>query len=148
VRGHLVARANVRVDVLEACTGRLLSRRRRHNMVVDAGLDLVRDLVYGDGVTLSHGAVGTDATAPAAGQTALGLEVFRDLIGQRTKQTAGLVIKFVLGSQQGNGNVLREAGLFNAAAGGTMYARVTPEEIAKTDAILVIYTWTLSWSRP
>ena len=32
-----------------------------------------------------------------------------------------------------------------AASGGTLYARVTPEEVVKTDSILVIYTWTLGF---
>ena len=145
-RIELAARVNVCVETVDARTGRLLSRSRRHNLVVDVGLDLLRDLVYGDAETLTHGAVGTDATAPAAGDVALGAEVFRDQIAQRTKQSGALVIKFVLGSQQANGETLREAGLFNAASAGTMYARVTPEELAKTDAILVVYTWTLSWA--
>lgn len=140
------AKANVCIETVDARTGRVLSRSRRHNLVVDAGLDLLRDLVYGDGVILSHCGVGTDATTPAAGDVALGAEVFRDQLSQRTKQAAQLVIKFVLGSQQANGSTLREAGLFNAVSGGTLYARVTPEEVEKTDSILVIYTWTLDWS--
>ncbi len=147
-RAGVAAMANVCVETVDVRTGRRLSRSWRHNLVVDAGLDLLRDLVYGDAETLSHCGVGTDATAPAAGDVALGAEVFRDQLSQRTKQSAELVIKFVLGSQQANGETLREAGLFNAASGGTMYARVTPEEIGKTDAILVIFTWTLSWAVP
>jgi hypothetical protein len=146
VRAGVLARANVRIDQIDARTGRLLSRGRRHNLVVDAGLDLLRDLVYGDAAVPSHGAVGTDNTAPAAGDVALGAEVFRDQISQRTKQAAGLVIKFVVGSQQANGLTLREAGLFNAASSGIMYARATPDQVVKSDAILVIYTWTLSFA--
>ena len=148
MKAQVCARANVLVETRDARTGRLLSRNSRHNLVVSAGLDLLRDLVYGGAVTMSHGAVGTDATAPAAGQVALGAEVFRDQISQRTKAAASLVIKFVVGSQQANSQTLREAGLFNAASGGTMYARVTPDPVSKTDAILVVYTWTLSWAVP
>lgn len=141
----VAARVNVCIETVDARTGRVVCRAWRHNLVVDAGLNLLRDLVYGDGVTISHGAVGTDATAPAAAQVALGAEVFRDQISQRTKQTASLVVKFVVGSQDANGLTLREAGLFNAATDGTLYARVVPEEVVKTDAILVIFTWSLTW---
>jgi hypothetical protein len=145
MKATIRARVNVCVETADARTGRVLSRAWRHNLVVDAGLDLLRDLVYGDVGTLTHGAVGTAVTAPAAGDVALGAEVFRDLISQRTKQTAGMLVKFVVGSQSGNGLIFREAGLFTAASGGTMYARVVTEEVAKTDAVLVIYTWTLSF---
>ena len=148
MRIQVYARANVLVETRDVRTGRLLSRSSRHNLVVSAGLNLLRDLIYGDAATLSHGAVGTDATSPAAAQVALGAEVFRDQISQRTKQTASLIIKFVVGSQQANGQTLREAGLFNAISGGTMYARVTPDPVSKTDAILVVYTWTLSFAVP
>jgi hypothetical protein len=142
----VLARANVCMEARDARTGRVVSRSWRHNLVMAAGLDLLRDIVYGGTETLSHGAVGTDATAPAAGQVALGAQILRDLISQRTKQPAALTIKFVVGSQQANGSTLREAGLFNAAVGGSMYARATPDELVKTDAILVVYTWTLSFS--
>ncbi|MDM7916446.1 MAG: hypothetical protein QUU85_14475, partial [Candidatus Eisenbacteria bacterium] len=109
------ARANVCVETVDAPSGRLLRRSRRHNLVVDTGLALLRDIVAGEAPTLSHGAVGTDGTAVAAANVALGVEVFRDLISQVTPQGGGstpygLVIKFVVGSQFANGNTLREAG--------------------------------------
>jgi hypothetical protein len=149
VRSHVDVRANVCVEVCDVRTGRVLRRIRRHNLVVNAGLRLLRDIVYGDAPTLSHGAVGTDATPTAAGHVALVAEVFRDQLGQRSRtlyDLPRLVLKFVVGSQHANGTTLREAGLFNAASAGSMYARATPEDVVKTDAILVIYTWTLEWS--
>jgi len=143
------AKANVCVEVCDARTGRVLRRIRRHNLVVTAGLVLLRDLVYGGTATLSHGGVGTAATPTVAGDTELVAEVFRDQISQRLKQPLGsgsLVVRFVVGSQDANGVTLREAGLFNAAAGGSMYARAIPEDVVKTDAILVVYTWTLTFT--
>jgi hypothetical protein len=146
------ANANVCVEVCNARTGRTLRRIRRHNLVVTAGLKLLRDIVYGDTATLSHGAVGTDATPTVAGDVALVAEVFRDQLGQRAKQPydlPSLVLRFIVGSQDANGSTLREAGLFNAASPGegSMYARVVlGEDVVKTDAILVIITWTLTWA--
>lgn len=145
-RSPAQALVNVLVETVDARSGRVLSRDWRHNLVVDAGLNKLRDLLFGDQLAgITHGAVGTLVTAPAAADVALGAEVFRDVLAQRLKVSKALTLKLVLGSQQGNGNTLREAGLFDAAAGGTMYARVTPAEVIKTDAILVIYTWTASF---
>ncbi len=149
-RAPIECRANVCVETVDARTGAVLTRTWRHNLVVEAGLLLLRDLLYGDGVALTHGAVGTDSTPPAAEDTELGSEVFRDLIATKTKlggapQEPGLSIRFIVGSQFANGHVLREAGLFNAAVAGSLYARVIPEAVTKTDAILVIYTWSVTF---
>lgn len=148
---RVVCRANVEVKTVDARTGRVLRRTRQHNLVVDSGLQLMRDVIFGGAASIGYGAVGTDATAPVASDVELGNEVFRDAIGSSTKQGGvgvpyGLVMKFVVGSQSGNGNTFREAGLFNANPGGLMFARVTPEEVVKSDSILVIYTWTVTWS--
>lgn len=145
ITGSVATRVNVCVESVDARTGEVLARRWKHNLVVAAGLNILRDLIYGDGTTLTHGAVGTDNTAAAAGDVALGSEAFRDVISQRTKGEGGLTLKFVVGSQSANGLTLREAGLFNAASGGSLYARVIPEAVEKTDAILVIYTWGITF---
>jgi hypothetical protein len=146
IRAATVARANVCVEAVDARTGRVLSRTWQHNLTVDAGLNLIRDLLYGDGVAPTHGAVGTDATATVAGDTALHSEAFRDLIGQKTKGTKALTVRFIVPSGSANSSTLRECALFNASPGGTMYARATPDPVVKTSAILVIFTWTLSWA--
>jgi hypothetical protein len=140
-----LARVNVCVETVEARTGRVLARTWRHNLVVDAGLNLLRDRLAGNAsAELTHGAVGTDGTAAAAANVALGAEVFRDQLSTKTLQSKALQIKFVVGSSAANGATLREAGLFNAEAGGTLFARVTPEPVVKSADILVIYTWTVS----
>lgn len=138
---------NVRLDVMDVRSGRLRRRIQAHNRAVDVGLTMLRDHIYGDTVaTVSHCAVGSDGTAPAAGDTALGTEVLRGELLQRTKGTASLTLTFLVGSQQANGETLREWGLLTAASGGLLYARVTPEEVVKTIAVQVLCTWTLSWA--
>jgi hypothetical protein len=145
MRAPTVARVNVCVEVLDVATGAVVSRTWRHNRVVNSGLDLLRNALAGDaGVELTHGAVGTGASTPAAAQAALDTEVFRDLVASKRKTAQTLTVRFVLGSQHANGVTLTEAGLFTAA--GTMYARVTPDPVAKTATQSVIYTWTCSWA--
>lgn len=141
-------RVNVTVDVRDVASGQLLERSRLHNLVVLAGRNLIRDLLHGDAVAgLTHFGVGTSATAVAASDTALGAQVLRDTLTQKTKNSAELIVTYYLASGSANGNTLREAGLFNAGAGGSMYARVVlASAIVKTSAIAVTFTWTLGWS--
>ena len=138
--------ANVQVTIQEAATGRTLAQQEQKNLVVSGGLDLVRDLLDGDAVAgLTHFAVGTGTVAVAASQTTLDTEVYRDTVTQRTSGSQQLVVSYYLASGSANGSTLTEAGLFNSASGGTMFARVllTPG-IVKTAAIAVTFNWTIN----
>jgi hypothetical protein len=117
------------------------------NLTTVAGKSLVRDLLHGDAVAgVSHFAVGTGSTAPSAADTALVTEVFRAAVTSKTKGSGSLTIKYFLGTASANGSTLREAGLFNAATAGTLYARalVTPD-IVKTASIAVTFQWVLTF---
>lgn len=139
----LPLRVNVNIYVHDAQSGELLDAISRHNLVVLAGRNLVRDLLYIAATNpLSHCAVGTGSTAATANDTALGAEVFRSAITQFIPLSGQLQVKHYLSSTQANGNTLTEAGLFNASSGGTMFARVTYAGIAKTSAISITYVWT------
>jgi hypothetical protein len=142
----LAARVNVRYVVQDVETGETLRQGETHNLVTNAGLDLIRDFLDSqapDGLT--HFAVGTDGTAVAAGDTTLGGEVFRDVFTQTTPTAQTLAISYFLGSGDANSNSLAEAGLFNDASAGTMFARVVlSPAIAKTSSIAVTFTWTIN----
>lgn len=145
--GTIRARVNVRIETFDARTGEKRGEVWAHNRAVDVGLNLLRDYLYGDTPThITHGAVGTDDTAPAAADTALGAEEFRDVIAARIKGDQSLTIQFVLSSQMANGVTLNEAGLFNDDTAGTMYARVVTDPVEKTSDISALYTWTLSFA--
>ena len=147
MKERLSAKANVIVTITDA-HGRLLDQFAQHNLVVTSGLNLLRDLLNNTAPTaLTHVALGTGTTAVNTAQTALVTEVYRDVITQRTTGTGQLVVTLYLGTTQGNGNTLAEVGLFNASSSGTMYARVLlASTIAKTSAIAVTFTWTLTFS--
>lgn len=119
--------------------------QRQHNLVVNAGKDMLRDLLFGDvlgGLTTFK--VGTNATAVVVGDTALNTSVFSDVLTARTKSSQSLTVKYYLGTLSANGNTLREAGIFNAST--TMYARVVlGSPIVKTSSVIVTFTWTLTW---
>lgn len=87
-------------------------------------------------VVFTHGAVGTDATTPTAGDTTLGTEVFRDAIDEFDKSAADKIVASLrILTTEANGNTVREFGWFNAAAAGSMWNHSTPNEIAKTSDI-------------
>ena len=138
--------ANLTTEVRDAETGQLLQVQRKRNLVVNAGLNLIRDLLDGDAPAgITHFAVGTGATAVAASQTALVTETFRAAVTQSISDAQQLTVKYFLPSGSANGGTLAEVGLFNAASTGTMFARaVLATTIAKTSSITVTFTWTIS----
>ncbi len=107
-------------------------------MIVDAWLNELRNLIYGDAVTApTHIAVGTGTTAALASDTTLETEIFpdganRNAITSRTKPSAKKVrLQTLISSGEANGNVLTEVGVLNAATGGTLMNRVVHTAIHK-----------------
>jgi hypothetical protein len=138
--------ANVQVTVQDADTGEILSQQEHKNLVVSDGLNLIRDLLDGDAVAgLTHFAVGTDTNPVSSTQSTLGTEVFRDSVTQRTSNAQQLIVSYYLASGSANSNTLSEAGLFNDASAGTMFARVLlSPSIPKTAAIAITLNWTIN----
>ena len=117
-------------------------------MIVNAGLNLIRDFLNGEAPDPpSHLAVGTGTTAEAAGDTALETEATR-VSATVTKTSTDGVIEYrcVIASTVGNGNSLSEVGILNAASGGDLLQRDVHSAYSKTDSFSVKYkiTHTLS----
>jgi len=126
--------------------------REIKNLVVDAGKEHVTARLKdntSDNV-MSHMAVGTTATAAAAGDTTLGGEVaasrtafdagFPDVSGTNT-----IVFETTFAAGVGTG-ALTEAGLFNAATNGTMLARTVFSTVNKGANDTMTITWTVTAS--
>lgn len=146
---HARAGVNVRAWRHDLRTGLTVLCDEGHNLVTAAGLNLLRDRLRGSALVdpLSHFAVGTGSTAAAAGDTALQTEVFRDVYTQVTLGTASIVIRYYLGPNDANGHTLQEAGLLNAAAAGTLYARrILSSAIVKTIDVAATFEWTCSFA--
>ena len=138
---------NVYVEVRRADTGELVSEQAMHNLVVDTGLDVLRDALAGL-ATITHFGYGTGTTAVAAGDTTLEAEVFRGAVTQRvTSAAAQLVVKHFLTSASANGIELTEVGLFDAASGGRLFAHALLDSaISKTSAITVTTSWEVNFT--
>jgi len=130
------------VSVLDAETGDVLRTELGHNKVPTAGLNVVRDLLTGDSsAVLSTFRIGTDDTAEADGDTALGTQVNSDSFTQTVKNSAQIVYSYLLASGDLNVYVLKEAGIF--FDDGTIFNRFVYADIDKSSAIQVLYQVTI-----
>src|SRR6185436_9816512 len=141
---RLTCRANVviqewKTDRRYRAGRRLLRTQRKHNLVVDAGMNFIRDLLNSGGANgITHFGYGTSSTAVSASDTALITQVARDVVTSKTTSSKTLVVTYFMTTTTANGNTLREIGLFNASSSGTMYARaVLASAIVKTSSISV-----------
>jgi hypothetical protein len=116
-----------------------------NDLVVDAGLNALCGQAFDSGAgrpaVFNYVAIGTDGTAPAATQTALGAEVMR-VQGTYSKDAntgeCSMDATFNITATYS----LNECGLFNASAGGTMYCRdtYTTKNVVSGDTVKVYYT--------
>lgn len=140
----------IEVEVATERGGTIVTERQTiKNLVVDAGLNLIRDRLAGtSSAYVTHLAVGTNAAAVTALQTTLSTEVFRNVLTQTiTSSTKTVQFKLYLAANEANGNTLREIGLFTASTGGTMYARaLLASPIVKNASTTVTFTWTTNLS--
>lgn len=117
--------------------------RKFKNLVVQAGKNFSANaLVAASPTPFDYMAIGSGATPAASPDTALAAEVYR----VAAPGTAPLNIATWVGNfGAGNGTgTIQEAGIFNAAAAGTMLSRVVFAAIGKgpTDSIMI--TWTVT----
>jgi len=136
---------NVLIQLFDS-EGNLKQEERVHNLVVTAGKNHIADQLSSSpgGAAMSHMAIGTGTTAPAAGDTALGTEIDRNALTSRTDATN--VVTYVGDWAAGDGTnaAIAEAGIFNAASSGTMLARATFTAINKGASDTLKITWTVT----
>jgi len=148
--GKVGISGRLRVTLRDAKTGIIKADYWNGNKVVDVGLNLVRDLLGNANYEPSHIAVGTDNTAPVAGDTTLGTEVFRNAITLTDIDPQKVTFQLFLDAGDANGNELKEAAVFSnmATDGGPMLSRVilspTIDKDAETTATL---SWEITFSR-
>jgi len=119
--------------------GNIKSVHEDEDLITNAGKALVAGLLLSDvgGTAFDYIAIGSGSTSPAAGDTALDAELTRaPATGTRitttvTNDTAQLVYTFSSGNPAGlhgtstGSRSIKESGIFNAGAGGTMLCRQT-----------------------
>lgn len=134
------------VITLSGPNGEIKEQQHINNLVVTAGLQHIADALSSSPgqAAMSHMAVGTGATAPVVGNTALGTEIDRNALTSRTD--SGAITTYVgdWAAGEATNGAITEAGIFNAASAGTMLARVTFTAVNKTAADTLNITWTVT----
>lgn len=122
-----------------------LIKEQRHvpNLVVTVGKNFIASRMIGTTpAVMSHMAIGTSSTAPAAANTALGAEVGRSTA---TASVSNAVVSYSSTFAAGTGTgAIVEAGIFNAASAGTMLCRTTFSVINKAAADSLTVNWNVT----
>jgi len=130
--------------------GKLKEKRAGTNVVCTNGKEFLASFLYSAAVaastfTMKYVAIGTDATAEAAANTALGTEVSRHTgtVSYVSNQIYKVTATFATGSGTG---AITEYGLFSSSTGGTMLNRDTESVINKgaNDTLTVTMNLTIS----
>lgn len=114
------------------------------NLVVDTGLAYIASRMKDASATaMSHMAIGSGTTDPAAGDTALESELGRVALTSTTvtNNSVAYVASFPAGTGTG---AVTEAGILNAASGGTMLCRTEFAVINKAAGDSMTITWTVT----
>jgi len=116
------------------------------NLVVTSGKEFVASRMKDATTTaMSHMAVGSGSTTPAAGDTALGSELDRQALTSTTVSSNEITYVATFGAGDGTG-AITEAGLFNAASGGDMLCRTTFAVVNKGASDSMTITWVVTVS--
>ena len=115
------------------------------NLVVTAGKNWVADRMNNANTVMTHMALGTSATAAAAGQTALVAELDRNGLTSTTVSTNTIAYACTWAAGDGTG-AITEAGIFDAASSGDMLARTVFSVVNKGASDSITITWTITIS--
>jgi len=119
------------------------------NLVVDSGLDYIAERMKDSGspAEMSHMAIGSDNTAAASGDTALGSELGRVSLATAGGTVTNNAVEYVATFPAGTGTgAVEEAGLFNADPAGDMLCRSVFSVVNKGVADSMSITWTVTVS--
>ncbi len=132
--------------VMTDSNGAVVQEETKENLIVDTGLALTAAILAGEAVdALSHVAIGTSNTAVNANQTALVGDELARVAPSITRTANAVVFAAVFPAGTGTGTI-EEAGLFNAAANGTMFSRALTGTYVKAADYSLGITWTITWS--
>lgn len=143
-------RGSLRIHLFDL-DGKIVHEQNIENTVVTVGrVWILKQLesVHNGTLTISALAIGSDTTAPATSQSALGGEITRHTIA--TFDTTNLTAnppswqaQVSFATNEGN-TTLAEGGLFNSSASGTMIARATFASFVKATSNTLAISYTLS----
>ena len=141
----LSAKGNVQLEVFDK-DGNLKESQEIKNVVVTVGLGYIASRMKDATATaMSHMAIGSDNTAAAAGNTALGTELGRVALTSTTVTSNSVAYVGDFPAGTGTGAVV-EAGILNAGSGGTLLCRTVFSVVNKAAADTLKITWTVTVS--
>ena len=126
--------------------GRVVHRIRKHNLIVNVGLQQINDFIAGQIPTtapITHLAIGDGQTAPTPTDTALENELHRVAPTITQPNFNDIKVQAIWAPGTATGTYY-EAGLFDADAVGNMFSRATFPELIVEDIHQIIITWTIS----
>lgn len=136
--------------VLTGPDGEIKAVREGRNIVTTVGKEILAAYLASSAAsatafTMKYIAIGTDATAEAVGNTALGVEAARHTGVASYTSGAIYEVKATFATGSGTGAIV-EYGLFSANTGGTMFARDVESAINKgaNDTLTVTAQYTIS----
>jgi hypothetical protein len=144
VNENLKLRGDVAL-VLKDKNGNVKEERKIENLIVSAGLEFICSrMSAGSAGVMSHMALGSGTTAAAAGDTDL-----ESILGSRealdSSTASANVITYVASFEAGDATgAVTEAGIFNAASGGTMLCHVIFPVTNKQADDTMSVTWTIT----
>ena len=94
---------------------------------------------------MTHMAIGTGSTAPAAGDTTLGTETGRVSLSGPVVSTNTITYTATFPAGTGSG-AITEAGIFNASTAGTMLCRTTFPTVTKQAGDSIAVSWVVTVS--
>jgi len=144
------AKATGKVNIaLYGSDGKIKEEREVKNLVVDAGLDWIADRFSDVGIPadMSHMEVGTDNTAPAAGDTTLAAAIAGSRVGLTSTTVTNNSVQYIGDFPAGTGTgAIVEAGIFNASSAGVLLCRTIFSVVNKGADDTLKITWTVTVS--
>ena len=136
--------------VLKDKTGNVKDERSVNNLVVNAGLAYIASRMTGTAKNvMSHMALGSGTTNPAAGQSDL-VSMLGSREGLDSTSITGTnnnKVQYEASFEAGDATgAVTEAGIFNAASGGDMLCRTKFDVVNKAADDTMSVTWTITLS--
>jgi hypothetical protein len=125
--------------------GHVKDRREIKNLVVTTGKTFIAARMVGTPTAMSHMALGSDNTAAAVGDTALGTELGRVALASATSSDAVVTYTASFPAGTATGAVV-EAGILNADTSGTMLCRTVFAVVNKGADDAMSVTWAITVS--
>lgn len=148
---QLKLRGELTVEIRNAITGRLKSKKTYRNLVVTAAKSSIAAALSGNVGNgkgqIRYCAVGTGTSSPALGNTALQTELYRKQVSIRSSSGNVATFKTFFNQTEANG-ALKEAGLFgelatDTANSGTLFCRVNINRTKSSNDTLTL-TWAVT----